>query len=219
MTDATPLARLVWDYHHVHHPLQKADCIVALGSHDTRVAERAAELYRDGWAPLVVCSGRLGALTLGVWQRPEAEIFAEVALAHGVPAEHLLLEDRATNTGENVAFSRELLAARGIHPRRVIAVQKPYMERRTYATFCKVWPEVEVVVTSPQIAFDDYPNAEITKEQVIHIMIGDLQRIMIYGRNGFQIAQEVPPEVEDAYRRLIAAGYTRHMIPEVKDVR
>ena len=34
-------ARTVWDYHHVGHELRKADCVIALGSHDTRVAERA----------------------------------------------------------------------------------------------------------------------------------------------------------------------------------
>ena len=36
-------ARTVWDYHHVGHALEKADCIIVLGSHDTRVAERGAE--------------------------------------------------------------------------------------------------------------------------------------------------------------------------------
>ena len=40
---------------------------------------------------------------------------------------------------------------------------------------------MEVVVTSPQLDFDEYPNAEISQEQVVHIMIGDLQRIMLLG--------------------------------------
>ena len=69
-------ARVVWDYHHVHQVLRKADCIIVLGSHDTRVAERAAELFLEGWAPLLVCSGHLGSLTSGTWMRSEAEVFA-----------------------------------------------------------------------------------------------------------------------------------------------
>ena len=145
-------ARLIWDYHHVHHTLAPADVIIVLGSHDTRVAERGAEVFLAGWAPLIVFSGYLGALTSDIWTRPEAEIFAEVAQAKGVPRDRMLLEPRATHTGENVSFSRELLAERGIHPRKVIAVQKPYMERRTLATFGQRWPEVEVIVTSPQIS-------------------------------------------------------------------
>ena len=54
-------ARIVWDYHRVDHALAKADCIIVLGSHDTRVAERGAEVFLGGWAPLLVCSGHLGA--------------------------------------------------------------------------------------------------------------------------------------------------------------
>ncbi len=99
-------ARTVWDYHHVGHELRKADCVIALGSHDTRVAERAAELYLAGWAPLVVMSGGLGSLTSGMWTRPEAEVFADAAAARGVPREAMLLESRSTNTGENVQLSR-----------------------------------------------------------------------------------------------------------------
>jgi uncharacterized SAM-binding protein YcdF (DUF218 family) len=205
-------ARTVWDYHHVNHVLAHADCIIVLGSHDPRVGERGAELCLAGWAPLVVFSGYLGTLTSGVWTRPEAEIFAEAAAAAGLPRDRMLLEGRATNTAENVVYSRELLASRGIHPRRAIAVQKPYMERRTLATFQRHWPELEVIVTSPQLAFDDYPNAAIPRDEVIQIMVGDLQRLIVYGERGWSAPQIVPREVMEAYQRLIAAGYTQRLI-------
>ena len=207
-------ARLIWDYHHVHHTLAHADVIIVLGSHDTRVAERGAEVFLAGWAPLIVFSGNLGALTSEIWTRPEAEIFAEVAEAKGVPRERMLLEPRATHTGDNVSFSRELLAGRGIHPGKVIAVQKPYMERRTLATFGQRWPEVDVIVTSPQIAFDDYPRPDISREDVIHIMLGDLQRLTVYGEKGWSARQEIPPDVQAAFQRLVKAGYTRRLLPE-----
>jgi uncharacterized SAM-binding protein YcdF (DUF218 family) len=205
-------ARLVWDYHHVGHTLAPADCIIALGSHDTRVAERAADLFLQGWAPLLVLSGHLGSLTSGMWTRPEAEVFADVAAARGVPRERMLLETQATNTGENVACSRALLEARGLRPRRAIAVQKPYMERRTLATFQRRWPELEVVVTSPQVAFDDYPASGITRDDVIHIMVGDLQRLIVYAEKGWSTPQEVPARVRAAFDRLVAAGYTGRLL-------
>jgi len=206
-------ARTVWDYHHVNHALETADCIIVLGSHDTRVAERAAEVFLAGWAPLLVLSGNLGALTRGLWDRPEAEIFADVAAAAGVPRDRMLIEARSTNTGENVAFSREMLAGRGIHPRKAIAVQKPYMERRTLATFAAHWPELAVRVTSPQISFDAYPNGAISRDDVIHIMVGDLQRLMLYAERGWSSVQEIPPDVMEAYERLLEAGYTRRLAP------
>ena len=77
------LAQMLWDYHHMQHTLQKADCIFTLGSHDTRVAERAAELYHEGWAPLLVFSGGLGRLTQGMWTETEAELFARIAIEKG----------------------------------------------------------------------------------------------------------------------------------------
>jgi uncharacterized SAM-binding protein YcdF (DUF218 family) len=207
-------ARTLWDYHHVGHSLEKADLILGLGSHDTRVAERGAHLFLAGWAPLLLFSGHLGGLTSGMWSRPEAEVFADVAAGMGVPRDRMLVEARSTNTGENVDFSRRLLAERGLVPRKAIAVQKPYMERRTLATFRRRWPELEVVVTSPQIAFDEYPTAAVGMDDVIHIMVGDMQRLIVYGRKGFSVPQDVPAHVLSAYERLVAAGYTRRLLPE-----
>ena len=205
-------ARVVWDFHHLHHSLAPADCILVLGSHDTRVAARGAEVYLAGWAPLLLFSGNLGALTSGLWNRPEAEIFADVAAEMGVPRERMLIEPRSTNTGENVDFSRTLLAERGLRPTRAIAVQKPYMERRTYATFKQRWPELDVIVTSPQVSFDDYPNDAIRRDDVIHIMVGDLQRLILYAEKGWSIPQTIPADVRVAFDRLVEAGFTRRLI-------
>lgn len=206
------LARLIWDYHHLHHRLQPADLILALGSNDTRVADRAAELYLAGWAGTLIFSGGAGALTRDRFDRPEAEIFADIARDRGVPARAILIEPHSTNTGENIVFSRRLLAERGIEPKRIILVQKPYMERRAYATFKKIWPEPELIVTSPEISFEDYPTADLPFDLVVNIMVGDLQRIRLYPGLGFQIEQEIPDEVWEAGQKLIALGYNRHLV-------
>jgi len=204
----------------MNHQLARADVIVVLCSHDTIVAERGAELYLDGWAPLVVFSGGLGAITRNLWTDPEADRFARIAAGMGVPEDRILIENRSTNTGENVQFTRDLLADRGIDPATLILVQKPYMERRTYATFNKVWPGKSVRVTSPQLSMDDYlarySNNALSADDVISIMVGDLQRIREYPARGFQIAQEIPAEVWQAYEELVRAGYDRHLIDNVK---
>jgi uncharacterized SAM-binding protein YcdF (DUF218 family) len=209
--EALGLAENLWDYHRLNHPLAKADCILVLGSHDLRVAERGAELYLQGWAPLLVLSGGLGNLTLGVWDEPEADRFARIARDMGVPPEAILIENASTNTGENILFTRRLLDQRGLDPLSFILVQKPYMERRSYATFKRHWPGKELMVTSPQLSFQDYPAGDIALELVIHVMVGDLQRIKIYPEKGFQIFQEIPDDVWRAYERLVALGYDRHL--------
>jgi uncharacterized SAM-binding protein YcdF (DUF218 family) len=206
------LVRTVWDYHQLGHALVRSDCIFVLGSHDLRVAERAADLYREGLAPLVVFSGGLGRLTSRVWKEPEAVQFARVARHRGVPESAILVESESTNTGENVRLTRRLLEARGVAPQSFILVQKPYMERRAWATFRKVWPEKTVLVTSPRVSLADYPTDDIPREELIHIMVGDLQRIRVYADLGFQIAQEIPAEVWRAYETLVELGYTRHLV-------
>lgn len=206
------LAQQLWDYHHVNQRLQKSDCILVLGSHDLRVAERGAELYLQGWAPLLVFSGGLGRLTQEMWSEPEADKFAKIALEMGVPEEAILIENKSTNTGENILFTQQLLQKENLAPERFIVVQKPYMERRSFATFKKHWPEKELIVTSPQLSMQAYPTAEITLEEVIHIMVGDLQRIKVYPKKGFQIEQEIPKEVWEAFEKLVSLGFNSHLI-------
>ena len=206
-------AKTVWNYHLLGHTLAPADCILVLGSHDTRVAEWAAEVYHQGWAPLLIFSGGLGRLTLGVWTETEADLFAKIAIEKGVPAEAILTENKSTNTGENLLFTQQLLKANGLTPQHFIVVQKPYMERRSFATFKKHWPDKELTVTSPPISFEEYATTDQPLQRVINIMVGDLQRIKVYPEKGFQIFQPIPDNVWAAYENLVAAGFTEQLIP------
>lgn len=198
------------------HQLEKADVILVLCSHDKKVAETGAQLFLDGWAPLLIFAGGLGSVTRSMWIQPEADQFAEVAIAMGVPNDRILIENKSTNTGENILFTKLLLAEKQIDPQKFILVQKPYMERRSFATFRKMWPEKDVLVTSPQVSFDEYlggyANEEFSQDDVINIMVGDLQRIKLYADNGFQIPQEVPQDVWSAYEELVRAGYDQRLV-------
>ena len=215
-TQIEALAETLWNYHLMKHELAKADAILVLCSHDERVAERAAQLFHDGWAPLVIFSGGHGAITKSLWDEPEAERFARIAVSLNVPRERILVEPHSTNTGENVEFTKRLLAAQSLDPHKFILVQKPYMERRAFATFRKLWPEKELIVTSPQVSFRDYlaeyANRSLSPADVIGIMVGDLQRIKLYPARGFQIAQEIPDEVWRAFEGLVRAGYDKYLI-------
>lgn len=208
------LAKKLWDYHQLNHSLKKSDCIFVLGSYDLRVAERGAELFLQGYAPLLIYSGGLGKQTKYMWTISEAELFAEVAIKMGVPAANIIVENKSTNTGENVLFTKRILEEQGINAQQFLLVQKPYMERRLYATFMKQWEGKRAIVTSPQIAFEDYPTQEIPMPNVIASMVGDLQRIKEYPAKGFQIYQDIPADVWQAYVQLVALGFTRDKITE-----
>lgn len=208
------LAKILWDYNNMQMSLEKADAIMVMGSHDIQVADRGAELFIEGWAPWLVMSGGLGKLTAQMFAKPEADLFAEKAISLGVPKENILIENQSANTGQNVEFTRKLLTEKGINVKKIIVVQKPYMERRAYATFKKVWPEPEIVVTSPKVIFTNFKSAEVSREEMIHIMVGDTQRIKLYPEKEFQIAQEMPDEVWQAYEELVKRGFTNHLIKE-----
>lgn len=216
--DIGALAEKLWNYHLMKHQLASAGAILVLCSHDERVAERGAQLFLEGWAPLLIFSGGRGAITERLWNEPEAKRFARVAVSLNVPPDRILIEPNSTNTGENVRFTKQLLAERGIDPQSFIVVQKPYMERRSYATFRQYWPEKPVVVTSPQVSFRDYlthyAHSSLSADDVVSIMVGDLQRIKLYPERGFQIAQEIPEDVWSAFERLVSVGYDKFLIDE-----
>ena len=210
--DILQAAQALWDYLKLDQPLEKCDCIIAMGSHDLRVAEHAAHLALEDWAPFLVCSGGLGRLTSRRWQESEASQFAAIARTAGVPENRILIEDRSSNTGENIHFSKDLLKEKGISVQSALLVHKPYMERRALATAQIAWPQIRYCVSSPPISFKDYPTEEIPLEQVIQIMVGDFQRIVLYPRLGYQTEQMIPPEIKKTFRKLVKAGFTQQMI-------
>lgn len=209
-------AKILWNYHHMNHKPVKSDCILVMCSHDVRVAEYAADLFFGGLAQTLIFSGGIaheGDLLATGWNKPEADVFAEIAIDRGVPVESIIRETESKNCGENIRNSKQLLQTLNHDISSIILVQKPYMERRAYATFKKEWPEVEVVVTSPPISFENYPTEHISFDAFVNIMVGDIERIVEYPKYGFQIEQDVPADVLEAYEALKIAGYTKHLIP------
>jgi uncharacterized SAM-binding protein YcdF (DUF218 family) len=206
-------AKTIWDYLQLEQEPQPSDAIFVLGGIDTRVAERAAELFGAGYGKYIVVSGGVGRLTKAVFTEPEARVFSKIMIAQGIPANKVIIEDKSANTGENIQFTYELLRRLGLHFDSLLLVQKPYMERRAYATFKKQWPDpdIEITVTSPDIDYEDYCNESCPKELVLNDMVANLQRIKEYPSLGFQIEQHMPDEVWAAYERLVAAGYDEQL--------
>ena len=64
------------------------------------------------------------------------------------------------------------------------------------------------------MTLDEYFTPELSPEKVIAIMLGDLQRLWVYGRRGWSAPQIVPLEVMEAYRELKALGFTQQLLAE-----
>ncbi|MFI5000007.1 MAG: YdcF family protein [Reyranellales bacterium] len=202
--------RTAWDYMRLVRPPEPADAILTLGSFDARAAVHAAALWRAGFAPVVIMSGGIahrGSLLDTGWDRPEAHVFADMALREGVPAQAILVEERAQNTGDNFILSRVVAEQAGLVLRKVLVVAKPYMTRRGFATGRKVWPDVELLMQCEDIDVVDYFAREADPERTLLALAGDLHRIIVYPTLGFQVGQDVPATAVEALRRLVALGY------------
>lgn len=206
---------IVWDYMRLVHPPVPADAILTLGSFDVRAAVHAAALWKRGLAPVIVMSGGIahsgGLLDTG-WNRTEARVFADAAMAEGVPERAILLEEEAQNTADNFVLGRAVAERAGLKPRRLLVVAKPYMTRRGFATGRKAWPEAELVMQCEEIGVADYFARESDPERTVLALVGDMHRIVVYPAMGFQIAQDVPAPVIDALRRLVDAGYGARLV-------
>jgi len=207
--------QIIWDYLGMHQEPVKADLIVGFGNFNTDIARRAAELYHQGYAPKILFTGGLGRNTKSLFPEPEAVRFAKVAVECGVPAENIILEDRSTNTKENIEFTREILVSQAIAHSHVLGVHQPYMERRITAALGVYWPELSFSVTSPQVTIPEYlaraKQQGMTENAAISVIVGDFQRMDLYARLGYQLPQHIPEEAWEAYHELVAMGFDKQL--------
>ena len=207
--------QVIWDYLCLHQPPEKADVIVGFGNFNTDIPRRAAELYHQGYAPKILFTGGLGRNTEGLLPEPEAVRFARVAMACGVPEQDILLEDRSSNTRENIEFTRQLLQDRKISHRRILGVHQPFMERRITAAMGVYWQSLDFSVTSPQVSIPEYLSRAkeqgISENASVSVIVGDFQRMDLYAKLGYQLPQHIPEEAWQAFRRLVAMGYDKQL--------
>jgi hypothetical protein len=199
-------ANTLWNFHCIYDDPAPSDIIIGLGSYDLRVVDRCAELFHQGMAPKLLFTGHSGHWTRDRFDASEAKIFARRAAELSVPENAILLEESATNIGENITFSAQIVGRQAA----AILVTKPQTQRRVFATVTKQWPEASARITAPLHGFSAQPTTDFPTRHLICEMVGDLKRIQDYPDAGFQTKQEIPPEVMAANELLIAKGYTDH---------
>jgi uncharacterized SAM-binding protein YcdF (DUF218 family) len=131
-----PLLRAAGRFWVLNEQPEKADAILLLSDDNFRAerAARAADLYRAGWAPRVVASGRRLRPYTGL-----AELMKRDLSERGMPVEAIvLLAHNAESTlGESLEL-RDLVVARGWH--RVLVVTSNYHTRRARYIFHRIFP-------------------------------------------------------------------------------
>lgn len=204
-------AQVIWDYHQMGHELVATDLGIGLGSHDLGVADATVDLYMRGFIPKIIFSGANSPTTQTVFPEGEAQAYRSRAIDLGVPEEVIFVDDRATNTGDNIRYSHQVAMAQKLCVRSLTLITKPYMQRRAYSTCKKQWPDVEVVCHSESLDMLTYIRSIGDSKLVVDMLVGDLQRIEVYAEQGFAIQQDVPESAKQAYEYLVRQGYTSRL--------
>jgi uncharacterized SAM-binding protein YcdF (DUF218 family) len=215
------------------------DLLVLLGNAVLATVDAVAAGMRAGVAERLLIAGGTGHSTrhlraavradpryddLRLEDRAEAEILRDLlARWHGLDPESMLVETGSTNCGANAEQTHTLLRERGLRPADVVLVQDPAMQRRTWASFRRVWGDREpprfhncptfvptVRGKAGTLAFEQPERAGLwSMDRFVSLLMGEIPRLRNdedgYGPRGrgYIVAVPLPPAVEAAYQRLL----------------
>ena len=187
---------------------EKADVIFVPGSLKIENAIRAAELYKAGYAPYVLPSGRFSTLHgcfRGVPEKYAADypdayetewaFLRAVLLKHGVPEYAILREDQATYTWENAQFSRDVLQKAGIPCNKAILCSHAFHARRALLYYSAAMPDTQFIVCpaeTPGNTRRDWFLSEKGRNRVL----GEVQRLGSQINPQFEMMLEENPSLD-----------------------
>lgn len=157
---------------------ERADVIFVPGGYWGEIAVAAADLYRQGYAPLIVPSGDHSIVKdkfdgpispqayVGKAFDTECDFLTQVLLDEGVPREAILQERRATYTYQNAIFTRELLDRDGIRVHRAILSCQTYHAKRCLMYYQLLFPDTDILVCPAKAQGIDRDNWYMTKKGV-----------------------------------------------------
>lgn len=146
------------DFIFVEDRLEKADAILIPGGSYPELPERAAGLWKENYAPYVVPSGKYSvtcgkfsgvkskAERYGKEYPTECAFYTDVLERNGVAPDCILGEDQAVFTAQNAWFTKRLLDAKGIRPKKAILCCKGYHARRCLMYYQFTFPDTEFII-------------------------------------------------------------------------
>ncbi len=198
------------------------------------LADKAAQMYLNGQVDQLFLVGGVGHATRILYENFEKQGFhfedgmseSEICRqylkeVYDLPDKAFLIESKSTNSGENATFSLEILHSLGAVPEKILLMNDPTLQRRTRATFEKVWqneqtifanavpfvPEIlhfseEIIFTAKEL------NHQWPKEYFHALVLGEMERLHDdengYGPKGKDFIPhiDISEEVWSSYTRI-----------------
>ena len=176
---------------------QKADVIFVPGSQEMALGEKAAALWKDGYAPRILVSGKYSITGAGFTALPEAmaryagtyeteaDFLGQVMEQNGVPKEAIWKEKTATYTYENAILSCQMTKERQLEVKTAILCCKPSHARRSLLYYQLLFPETQFLVCpcDHEITAENWYSTETG----IDTVLGEAERL---GTQFHQILRE-----------------------------
>lgn len=177
---------------------QEADIIFVPGNGFPQMAEKAAQLWKEGYAPRVLPSGRYSVLT-GKFAGVQAEIqkysgeyetewdfLYDVLIKNGVDGQAVLKENQATYTYQNAIYSRKVTDAAGIEIKKAIICCKAQHARRCRMYYQLLYPETDFMICPSDVGINR--TNWFLSEEGIGEVLGEVERC---GKQFHKIVREL----------------------------
>jgi uncharacterized SAM-binding protein YcdF (DUF218 family) len=200
-------AEILYSWLAMHGPVTRADTVIGFGHFDLAIPRRCVELVKSGAAQHIIFTGGIGAGTADLG-KPEADAFADVVAADAPQySRELVVENRSTNTAQNIQFTDELLKVRpAVAMGSVFLVATPCRQRRVWLTWRKHHPEIPAQNAAVEATYEETRDLYASKQQdIVEQLLGEWQRIRDYPAKGWIVADEIPQAVNAAAEQLLQA--------------
>jgi uncharacterized SAM-binding protein YcdF (DUF218 family) len=212
--DALSLAKALFNYLYLRNEISNADAIIGFGHFDEKVPKHCGELYSNGFGKLIIFSGGIGSGSTGLIKPEAQEFFEKLQLQFPeIEPDKVILEDKSTNTGENIRFTLSLLEkfySSILDPgqiQKLILVATAYRQRRAWLTCRKYLKKAELLNSPPITNFEnELIMFDHAGENLLQHLVDEMERINTYPARGFIEYSEIPAhimEVTSSLKKLI----------------
>ena len=166
-------------------PLLAADLLFVFGTVHARWDD-LAKGWHAGLYPRIVLAGRSGP-SFTERHVPTSHVMREHLLARGVASTAIAVQDRSSNTREDVLFSLDLIRVGGVVPRRLVYAAKAHHSGRCWLTLRRLVPGTELFAyTFPAVHCDVVVEAATWFQHPVARAraYGEYLRILAYSARG-----------------------------------
>jgi len=172
-------AKKLWNFHCLPTQTQTADFIFVACSSQLETVDTTVSLYQQGFAKKILFSGGFGYRSKSIFLKPEADYFTKLAIAKGVKAKDILIENSSTNLLDNINKSQILIKHNFPQAKTALAVSNPWVSRRFIAHLEIKIPSIKFFSCTPQYGFEYFYQK--MGEDLVDILVKDINNIIKYG--------------------------------------